>query len=58
MWFLTNNIDWHFVETRKHWGAETAQYRLKIIFKYHPVHPKTSFLSGPKKAGISYLEAS
>ena len=36
--FLTNNIDSHSIDCAvynvyKHWGSETAQYRLEIIFK-------------------------
>ena len=28
--------DTHFIDTRKHWDAETAQYRLEIIFNTIP----------------------
>jgi len=37
MWFVVNNIDsysieWDLNNVHKHQGAETAQYRLEIIF--------------------------
>ena len=55
MWFVTNNVDSHFIETRKQWGAETAQHQLKIIFNIIPFIRKLRYYLVRKKRSIYFL---